>query len=46
MIEIREIRKTYQMGEVSVHALRGITLTIDAGDMVAIMGPPDRANRR
>ncbi|HHX39402.1 MAG TPA: ABC transporter ATP-binding protein [Armatimonadetes bacterium] len=39
MIEIREIRKTYQMGEVSVHALRGITLTIDAGDMVAIMGP-------
>ncbi len=39
MIQVHDIRKTYQMGDVKVHALRGITLTISAGEMVAIMGP-------
>ena len=39
MIEIRDLKKTYQMGDNTVHALRGISLTIEDGDFVAIMGP-------
>jgi putative ABC transport system ATP-binding protein len=38
MIELDRIVKTYQMGDVEVHALRGITLTVDDGDFVAIIG--------
>jgi putative ABC transport system ATP-binding protein len=33
------LTKVYQMGEVEVHALRGLTLNIDRGEVVAIMGP-------
>ena len=39
LIEVREMTKTYQMGEVQVHALRGLFLDIEAGEWVAIMGP-------
>ena len=39
MIELRDVTKTYRMGSVQVHALRGVSLTIDQGEMVAIMGP-------
>ncbi len=38
MIQLIEIVKTYQMGDHDVHALRGVTLTIDDGDFVAIIG--------
>jgi macrolide transport system ATP-binding/permease protein len=38
MIELRHISKTYVMGENAVHALQDISLTIDPGDCVAIMG--------
>jgi putative ABC transport system ATP-binding protein len=38
VIEIRDITKTYQMGSVQVHALRGVSLSIDAGEYVAIVG--------
>jgi len=38
LIEIKGITKTYQMGEVAIHALRGVDLTVDYGEMVAIMG--------
>lgn len=37
-IELKDIRKTYIMGETQIHALRGIDLTIKEGEMVAVMG--------
>ncbi len=39
MIEIRNVTKSYQMGETRVDALKGVSLTIEDGDFVAIMGP-------
>ena len=38
VIDIENVTKTYQMGETEVHALRGVSLTIHAGDYVAIIG--------
>jgi putative ABC transport system ATP-binding protein len=38
-IDVRNVTKTYSLGEVEVHALRGVSFTIAAGEYVAIMGP-------
>ncbi len=38
LIEISDLRKTYQVGDEAVHALDGVSLTIDNGEFVAIMG--------
>ena len=39
LIQLREIRKTYQLGEVEVHALAGVSLDIERGEYLALMGP-------
>ncbi|MCA9993562.1 MAG: ABC transporter ATP-binding protein [Ardenticatenaceae bacterium] len=39
MITMQNITKSYEMGTQVVHALRGIDMTIEAGEFVAIMGP-------
>ena len=39
MIDIRDVTKVYQLGKVQVHALRGVAMSVDEGEMVAIMGP-------
>ncbi len=39
LIETRDLWKTYEMGSEKVHALRGVSIQIDRGEYVAIMGP-------
>jgi putative ABC transport system ATP-binding protein len=38
LIDIADLHKTYDTGDVQVHALRGVTMTIESGESVAIMG--------
>lgn len=39
LIDVRDITKIYEMGDVQVHALRGVSFTVDSGEFIAIMGP-------
>jgi putative ABC transport system ATP-binding protein len=39
LIELRDVCKVYDLGEVQVHALRSATLTIEQGEYIALMGP-------
>ncbi|HVU17027.1 MAG TPA: ABC transporter ATP-binding protein [Candidatus Didemnitutus sp.] len=38
VIQIEDVHKTYNSGEVPVHAVRGVTLSIERGEFVAVMG--------
>ncbi len=39
VIRLEHVHKTYVMGDIEVHALRGVTLEVGRGDFLAIMGP-------
>jgi putative ABC transport system ATP-binding protein len=38
VIDVRDVRKTYELGDIAVHALRGVSLRVERGEYVAIMG--------
>jgi ABC-type lipoprotein export system ATPase subunit len=39
MMELRDVTKVYVQGRRTVHAVRGVSLTVAAGEFVSIMGP-------
>ncbi|HEV1284990.1 MAG TPA: ABC transporter ATP-binding protein [Bryobacteraceae bacterium] len=39
MIEIRDLKKTYRSGDVDVHALRGVNLSVAKGEFLSVVGP-------
>lgn len=39
LLSLKNVSKTYQIGEVSIHALREVSLQVDEGEFVAVMGP-------
>jgi len=46
VIRVEDVHKSYDLGETKVHALRGVNLTIQPGEFVAIMGPAAAASPR
>jgi len=39
MIDIRDLKKTYRVGDVDVHALRGVNLSVAKGEFLSVVGP-------
>jgi len=39
LIEMQSVRKTYPMGDLTVHALRGLDLTVGRGEFIVLLGP-------
>ena len=39
MIQVKDVHKSYDLGETLVHALRGVSFNIEEGEFVSILGP-------
>ncbi|MFF5227915.1 ABC transporter ATP-binding protein [Dactylosporangium sp. NPDC000521] len=39
VLELREVHRTHGHGEATVHAVRGVSLTVQPGELIAVMGP-------
>jgi putative ABC transport system ATP-binding protein len=39
LIDVRDLTKVYEMGDIQVHALRGVSFTVASGEFIAIVGP-------
>ena len=39
VLEVQDLTKTYQLGSVPVHALRGVSFQVNAGEFVSVLGP-------
>ena len=46
VIQVQDVHKFYDLGETKVHALRGVDMTIQPGEFVAIMARAAAVNRR
>lgn len=39
VLEVQDLQKTYQLGSIPVHALRGVSFQVNAGEFVSVLGP-------